>query len=66
MKITKGSILEGTNPFTGEVKKYKYVGRPEVSHSGFDRELIEGGTRQHIIVGKQWCKEFKLRVVKYG
>ena len=64
MKIEKGDILIGTNPYTGEKKKYKYIGKPDVIHKGFDRELIEGGTKQHIIIGKEWAKAFNLKLFK--
>lgn len=66
MKVKKGDILVGTNPYTHETKKYKYVGISDKAYhaSGFKHVLIEGGTRQKIIVTNSWAKAWQLKKFK--
>lgn len=67
MKVKKGDILEGTNPYSKKKQLYKYLGKVEskmLIASGFKYLLKPKGSEFNLIVTSEWAIDNKLRVVK--
>ena len=64
MKVEKGQILEGINPYTGEKEYFKYHGNEEeqLASKGIKRKLKQKGIKGIIIVSNEWIKAHKIKV----
>ena len=59
MKIKPGDFVYGTDPYTGQICKFKYLGKDK-SFKGFTKILMErDGTIS--IVSDKWIKFYKIR-----
>jgi hypothetical protein len=66
MSVKKGDMLIATNPYSGERKKYKYLGKEKskmLIANDFKRILVDRHGEQ-IIVSDLWAKAFNLKLAK--